>query len=81
MDESTEMKVSQLAGAVAHRQSYHHGEQSLVRTIIRRGQTFCGSSNLPLLQPIGQFGTRHEGGNDAASARYIFTSLAFVSIK
>ncbi|KAF1761907.1 hypothetical protein GCK72_010166 [Caenorhabditis remanei] len=76
MDESTEMKVSQLAGAVAHRQSYHHGEESLVRTIIRMGQTFCGSSNLPLLQPIGQFGTRHEGGNDAASARYIFTSLA-----
>ncbi|CAL2037546.1 unnamed protein product [Caenorhabditis brenneri] len=76
MDESTEMKVSQLAGAVAHRQSYHHGEDSLVRTIIRMGQTFCGASNLPLLQPIGQFGTRHEGGNDAASARYIFTSLA-----
>lgn len=76
MDESTEMKVSQLAGAVAHRQSYHHGEESLVRTIIRMGQTFCGASNLPLLQPIGQFGTRHEGGNDAASARYIFTSLA-----
>ncbi|CCD73199.1 Putative DNA topoisomerase 2, mitochondrial [Caenorhabditis elegans] len=76
MDESTEIKVSQLAGAVAHRQSYHHGEESLVRTIIRMGQTFCGSSNLPLLQPIGQFGTRHEGGNDAASARYIFTALA-----
>uniref|UniRef100_A0A1I7TBE0 DNA topoisomerase 2 n=1 Tax=Caenorhabditis tropicalis TaxID=1561998 RepID=A0A1I7TBE0_9PELO len=76
MDESIEMKVSQLAGAVAHRQSYHHGEESLLRTIIRMGQSFCGSSNLPLLQPIGQFGTRHEGGNDAASARYIFTSLA-----
>ncbi|ULU00519.1 hypothetical protein L3Y34_001170 [Caenorhabditis briggsae] len=76
MDETTEMKVSQLAGAVAHRQSYHHGEESLVRTIVRMGQTFCGASNMPLLQPIGQFGTRHEGGNDAASARYIFTSLA-----
>ncbi|CAI2349655.1 unnamed protein product [Caenorhabditis sp. 36 PRJEB53466] len=76
MSDSVEMKVSQLAGAVAHSQSYHHGEESLVRTIVRMGQTFCGASNLPLLQPIGQFGTRHEGGTDAASARYIFTALA-----
>uniref|UniRef100_A0A8R1HV81 DNA topoisomerase 2 n=2 Tax=Caenorhabditis japonica TaxID=281687 RepID=A0A8R1HV81_CAEJA len=76
MDESKEMKVSQLAGAVAHSQSYHHGEESLVRTIVRMGQNFCGAANLPLLQSIGQFGTRHEGGSDAASARYIYTALA-----
>ncbi|CAB3401700.1 unnamed protein product [Caenorhabditis bovis] len=76
MDENREIKVSQLAGAVAHSQAYHHGEESLVRTIVRMGQSFCGASNLPLLQPIGQFGTRHEGGHDAASARYIFTALS-----
>ncbi|CAI5446227.1 unnamed protein product [Caenorhabditis angaria] len=76
MEESREMKVSQLSGAVSHSQSYHHGEESLVRTIIRMAQRFCGSSNLNLLEPIGQFGTRHENGNDAASARYIYTKLA-----
>ena len=25
--------------------------------------------------PIGQFGTRNQGGKEAASARYIFTNL------
>lgn len=28
-----------------------------------------------MLQPIGQFGTRLNGGKDAASPRYIFTAL------
>ena len=32
-----------------------------------------------LLEPIGQFGTRLQGGKDAASARYIFTTLAPVA--
>ena len=30
----------------------------------------------PLLSRAGQFGTRLQGGKDAASARYIFTRLA-----
>jgi len=38
-------------------------------------QDFVFSNNLPLLAPIGQFGTRHMGGKDAASPRYIFTKL------
>lgn len=38
-------------------------------------QNFCGSNNLNLLTPSGQFGTRRMGGKDAASARYIFTKL------
>jgi DNA topoisomerase II len=36
-------------------------------------QDFVGANNMPLLEPIGQFGTRLSGGKDAASARYIFT--------
>lgn len=36
---------------------------------------FVGSNNIPLLFPSGQFGTRLQGGKDAASARYIFTRL------
>ena len=32
-------------------------------------------NNIPFLLPIGQFGTRLEGGQDHASPRYIFTQL------
>jgi len=47
----------------------------LVDTIVRLAQNFVGSNNINLLEPIGQFGTRLLGGEDAASARYIYTSL------
>lgn len=70
-----EIKVVQLAGSVAELSAYHHGEQSLMSTIINLAQNFVGSNNLNLLQPIGQFGTRLHGGKDAASPRYIFTNL------
>jgi len=42
-------------------------------------QNFVGSNNINLLLPIGQFGTRNQGGKEAASARYIFTSLSPVT--
>lgn len=42
-------------------------------------QNFVASNNINLLLPIGQFGTRLMGGKDAASARYIFTSLSPVT--
>ncbi|TKR77495.1 hypothetical protein L596_018459 [Steinernema carpocapsae] len=77
--EGSEVKVNQLAGAVAQISAYHHGEESLVNTIVRLAQDFVGSNNLNLLQPIGQFGTRHQGGEDAASARYIYTKLSPVT--
>ena len=38
-------------------------------------QSYCGSNNVNLLYPSGQFGTRRMGGKDSASARYIFTRL------
>ena len=41
-----------------------------------KAQDFCGSNNINLLIPSGQFGTRLEGGRDAASPRYIFTQLS-----
>ncbi|XP_030076913.1 DNA topoisomerase 2-alpha [Microcaecilia unicolor] len=71
-----EVKVAQLAGSVAEMSAYHHGEQSLMMTIINLAQNFVGSNNINLLQPIGQFGTRLHGGKDAASPRYIFTMLS-----
>jgi DNA topoisomerase-2 len=48
---------------------------SLQTTIVNLAQNYVGSNNINLLLPIGQFGTRQMGGKDAASARYIFTSL------
>lgn len=71
-----EIKVQQLSGAVAETSAYHQGENNLVGTIINMAQDFPGSNNINLLQPKGQFGTRLQGGSDAASGRYIFTLLA-----
>ena len=38
-------------------------------------QSFPGSNNIPLFVEGGMFGTRLEGGEDAASPRYIFTKM------
>ncbi|XP_048373164.1 DNA topoisomerase 2-alpha [Sphaerodactylus townsendi] len=75
-NDKREVKVAQLAGSVAEMSAYHHGEASLMMTIINLAQNFVGSNNLNLLQPIGQFGTRLHGGKDSASPRYIFTMLS-----
>jgi len=72
----SEIKVSQLAGYVSEVSSYHHGEASLQDTIIGLSQTFVGSNNMNLLEPVGQFGTRLLGGKDSSSPRYIFTHLS-----
>lgn len=71
-----EIKVAQLAGYVSEHTAYHHGEVSLQATILGLAQNFVGSNNANLLVPAGQFGTRLQGGKDAASSRYIFTKLA-----
>ncbi|XP_063815858.1 DNA topoisomerase 2-alpha [Pseudophryne corroboree] len=78
-NDKREVKVAQLAGSVAEMSAYHHGETSLMMTIINLAQNFMGSNNINLLQPIGQFGTRLHGGKDAASPRYIFTMLSTVA--
>ncbi|KAJ1653276.1 DNA topoisomerase 2, partial [Dispira simplex] len=70
-----EKRVSQLASQVAADTNYHHGEESLNRTIISMAQDFVGSNNVNLLQPNGQFGTRVMGGEDAAASRYLHTLL------
>jgi DNA topoisomerase-2 len=72
---TNEVKVAQLGGAVSEKSRYHHGEQSLYGAIVNMAQTFVGSNNINLLEPNGQFGTRLQGGDDAASERYICTQL------
>ncbi|KAJ3062103.1 DNA topoisomerase 2, partial [Podochytrium sp. JEL0797] len=70
-----EIKVTQLAGYVSEHSAYHHGEASLFSSMIGMAQNYVGSNNLNMLEPRGQFGTRLQGGADAASPRYIFTTL------
>lgn len=69
------MKIAQLAGFVAEKTNYHHGEQCLFETITKLAHDFVGSNNIPLLYRDGQFGGRIAGGKDAANARYIYTKL------
>jgi DNA topoisomerase-2 len=71
----SEIKVAQLSGYISEHTSYHHGEASLQGTIINMAQDYVGSNNINLLDPIGQFGTRLQGGKDSGSPRYIFTRL------
>ncbi|KAG4301845.1 hypothetical protein PCANB_002090 [Pneumocystis canis] len=77
----SEIKVAQLSGYISEHTAYHHGEQSLTQTIIGLAQTFVGSNNINLMKPNGQFGTRLQGGKDAASSRYIFTELSPITRK
>ncbi|XP_050072339.1 DNA topoisomerase 2 [Anopheles maculipalpis] len=78
-DDKREVKVAQLAGSVAEKSAYHHGEQSLCSTIINLAQNYVGSNNINLLYPGGQFGTRLTGGKDSASPRYIFTMMSVLT--
>nr|GEX28460.1 DNA topoisomerase 2 isoform X2 [Tanacetum cinerariifolium] len=71
-----EIQVSEFSGYVSVHSAYHHGNASLVDTIINMAQNYVGSNNINLLQPNGNFGTRLMGGKDHSSARYLFTQLS-----
>uniref|UniRef100_A0A183GBV4 DNA topoisomerase (ATP-hydrolyzing) n=1 Tax=Heligmosomoides polygyrus TaxID=6339 RepID=A0A183GBV4_HELPZ len=47
-----EIKVNQLAAAVALNEAYHHGEAALVTTIVRLAQDFVGMNNVPFTRLI-----------------------------
>lgn len=73
---SEEIKVAQFVGYVSEHGNYHHGEASLVSTVINMAQDFVGAAcNVNWFFPSGQFGNREENGKNAAAARYIFTYL------
>ena len=72
---SGDTKVAQFGADVAKHTNYHHGEENLFKTIIKMAQSFPGSNNVPLFAELGRFGTRLEGGEDAASPRYIKTNV------
>jgi DNA topoisomerase-2 len=72
---NVEMKVAGLAGQVVSRANYHHGEDSLEKTIVRMAQFYPGARNLPLLRPKGNYGTRKMGYKNFAASRYIKTII------
>jgi len=50
------IQVTQLVGYISEHAAYHHGEQSLMMTIINLAQDYIGSNNLNLLLPNSQYG-------------------------
>jgi DNA topoisomerase-2 len=71
-----DIKVVELAGSVSGLTAYSYGETSLQQTIVGLAQNYVGSNNINCLEPSGNFGSRLQGGQDAASARYIYTRLS-----
>jgi DNA topoisomerase II len=69
------IKVTQLQGRITEKTEYKYGDASLVETIIKMAQNFVGSNNIPLFVRDGNFGSRVDGGDDAAQGRYIYTKL------
>jgi DNA topoisomerase-2 len=70
-----EQKVAQVAPLVATETKYHHGEASILETVVGMAQDHVGTNNLNLLRPEGQFGSRHDPPSVHSAARYIFTGL------
>lgn len=68
------LKIENLASSISTITHYHHGAKSLEEAILKMGQAFVGSNNLPYFQRHGNFGTRLKGGKDAAAARYPYTN-------
>lgn len=67
--------VSRFANYAANETNYHHGETSMCETVIKMAQNYIGSNNIPYFEGKGQFGTRSELGDDAASPRYLSMKL------
>jgi DNA topoisomerase-2 len=71
----SDVKVAQIVGVIAAHTQYHHGEQSLVETVVGMAQDHVGVSNINYLVPEGQFGSRLDPPSVHSAARYIFTRL------
>lgn len=64
------IRVSSIAGGLAEKCNYHHGEASAQQTIINMSKDFPSSNNIPILLPKGSFGSKLLP-KSAAQARYI----------
>lgn len=69
------LKIANLGGLITHSENYHHGEDSLAKSITGKGFITVGGKQLPIILPQSNFGSRKGGGSDAAKPRYIFGKL------
>jgi len=68
------VRVSQFAAKAAELTAYHHGDASMISTVVNLAQDYPGSNNIPWLEKHGQFGSRLS--NESAAPRYIHTKLS-----
>lgn len=70
------IRITELGASIVSTQKYHHGEQSLYKSIFGMGRVFPGGgTQCPILLPMGNFGSRERGGEDHAQPRYAGTKL------
>lgn len=69
------LRVAQLSGYISEHENYHHGEESLNKSVTNRGFVAVGGKQIPIIVPESNFGSRIGGGHDAASPRYIYAHL------
>ena len=68
---SKQMKLVVVAGNVIADTAYHHGDTSLKAAMIKMGQGFVGSNNIPYFVNAGEYGSRVMGPSTHASDRYL----------
>lgn len=78
-----EIKVREFASVVSQLTAYPQDPFSpngpngpLQQTIIGLAQSFVCSNNINYLEPHGNFGSRLQGGSDAAAGSFIYTKLS-----
>lgn len=67
----TPVKVSAMASKIVDKADYLHADTAAASTVVTMNQSFCGKNNLPVMEAIGNFGTRFIP--EPSAARYIFT--------
>jgi len=67
-----------VSGNVIADSAYHHGDKALKEAMIKMGQGFVGSNNIPYFENAGEYGSRMLGTSDEkthAADRYLFFKM------
>jgi DNA topoisomerase-2 len=68
----TSRKLVIAGGAAIADSAYHHAPESLYETMIKMGQGFVGSNNIPYFDNDGDYGSRVLGTKEHAAPRYLY---------
>ncbi|KAG9602767.1 type II DNA topoisomerase, partial [Aureobasidium melanogenum] len=74
-----EIKVDQLVSNVLAFFTHAPDRFEIQENITKLAQSFVGANNINYLEPDGWFGSRREGGKDAADGKFIYTQLSDVT--